>query len=436
MPLSNSPSLEILIEELKKKLTKMGIKKFVSLQESNIDELKVTGSIDIVLFGDAPRFFLDKINWNPNSKYRFWVFSKSSKQLLTYLIGIPEDSITVIDRYQLFPYTQPIYNFSSSKSFVYAGRFGKGKNTLLLANVFAKLQRNNLFKNHSFYFCGNEDKNEFQQNIKNLEWTNPPIFLDDLGKEWHQHPFDKPIFSSLSTYLMEDFSVSAAQAQMNAFPTLTTDWYGFNDIQGTVNIKIPTELCLSENIELASTQISKLIISQTQMETDLSSVKLPVTSDLQPPSAWVTGEELIKLIDSISPFNKALMHCYFFVKISGDGQITPLHILLRNNSLTFLKELRGPALGRYALKDGIFSMYDENTNKCVVFLSEFTDYFEINGNAAKLFACIGADVDIGELAFALLPDLYDEDGYVLKEVYDFILKAKDFNLIEEIETSS
>ena len=70
--------------------------------------------------------------------------------------------------------------------------------------------------------------------VSKLPWTTPPSFNGYVHPEkWLQDEMASPAYFNLSCYEMEDFGVSAAQAQAAGWPCLLSDWGGFQDVRGS-----------------------------------------------------------------------------------------------------------------------------------------------------------------------------------------------------------
>ncbi len=232
-------SVEQISELLEGYFRRRKISTYCVLWREVCDEFrKKTGLVDVVLLGDAPYYFADEDFWNPRAQYRFWVLSRTGGRLLSRLIGIPEWSIGVVDRYELVPAAENVYPISESTAFVYAGRVLPDKNVAVLAQTLCLLQDSTTFADHGAVFCGPDWPASFQTEILRLPWRKPPVFLGDLGPGWKRQDFQKPAFVTLSTFRFEDFSPAIAQAQSRGIPVVATDWYGLRDLRGPGVIRV------------------------------------------------------------------------------------------------------------------------------------------------------------------------------------------------------
>jgi hypothetical protein len=90
-------------------------------------------------------------------------------------------------------------------------------------------------------------KKKIQKLIADLDWSIDPVFCENLGPHaWYREKIHNPMLVSLSTHFMEDFSVSAAQAQAQGWPCLVPSWGGFQDICGPNVLKFSPHLVASE----------------------------------------------------------------------------------------------------------------------------------------------------------------------------------------------
>lgn len=84
--------------------------------------------------------------------------------------------------------------------------------------------------------------------MNELPWTKPPQYLGDFPeKQWLCGAYENPVAISLSTYLMEDFGVSLAQAQQAGWPCIVSDWGGHADIKGRNIIRVPSQFLFLAN---------------------------------------------------------------------------------------------------------------------------------------------------------------------------------------------
>src|SRR5690606_23971117 len=84
---------------------------------------------------------------------------------------------------------------------------------------------------------------ELKDYIKKMSWTSEPQIIQDLGpNQWLSEVGSDDVLINLSSYWMDDFSVSIAQAQEKGLPVLITDIGGMSDVVGSNVLKIPAHL--------------------------------------------------------------------------------------------------------------------------------------------------------------------------------------------------
>lgn len=254
-------------------------------------EWPTTGTVEVVLIGDA-HWHLTRLNhWPSKLNYRFWVLSHQSKKSLNKLFKIPLKKINVIDRYQLFPYQKPTYSFSEASSFLFSGRIVTGKNFDLTKDVIKKLRKKRKFKNFEFFVCGPDMVPQLGE----------PNILGDLGKDWIDYNFKNPILINLSTYNFEDFSVSVAQAQAAGFPVITSQWYGLKDVGG-YSISVPSAWIFNKKAQ----KIANYIYQQAR-----SPQLKPIKKNKFIISETVSGKNLKKYFSRVDGKTLELVENYF-----------------------------------------------------------------------------------------------------------------------------
>jgi len=215
------------------------------------ERLLETKEVNVLLLGAAVENFFQCEQW-PNKKYRFFCLSSRIKKIFLDLCFFSESEISVIDRYDLFPADLMKARWPNAQedwNFVYAGRISDHKNIdfLLYFIFFLQLLRKNKvtltlagpFDNmthryvpHSLY--GSYEKRFFQI-LEKLPWQEKPKYLGIRDSEdWKDVGEDNPIYINFSSFIFEDFSVSAAQAQSWGWPVVLTQWGGFLDVAGKI----------------------------------------------------------------------------------------------------------------------------------------------------------------------------------------------------------
>ena len=210
--------------------------------------------IDIVLFGSFIQRFFETGNLT-GQNYRFWVLSKQVKNTMTNMLGMPEESITVIPRSEICHPGELIEMQGDSFDLVFSGRISPVKNIefYLFFNYFLQKEYNincrpilfGDFDNITHDQYGRQLPIDYQQLIrkicKQLNWQNEPQFMGLYPSgEWTKHKdLVNPIFCSFSTYSKEDFGVSLGQAEMEGWPAIISCWGGHLDSQQANIYKVP-----------------------------------------------------------------------------------------------------------------------------------------------------------------------------------------------------
>lgn len=259
--------------------------------------------IDIVLYGSFVQRFFETGNLIGDN-YRFWVLSNQVKKVLTELLGMPEDSITVIPRSEICPPGQAKEIQNDSFDLVFSGRISPVKNIefYLLFNYF--LQKDHQvncrpvlfgnFDNITHDQHGRQLPKDYQHFIqelsKGLDWNTKPKFMGLYpSDEWVKHKeLNHPVFSSFSTYSKEDFGVSFGQAEMEGWPALVSGWGGHLDSICSNVLKVPMtrlaestdELPIIEGKARALARDFVLNKSMFLLETKIENFQLPAPLSL------------------------------------------------------------------------------------------------------------------------------------------------------------
>lgn len=409
-----SPSLGTLSSRLDIFFKNLGISRFVVLTATSKQLLLAQDTCDVVLVGDAPSYFLEPALWKMRGSYRFWVLSNVAREFFSRLSGLPEEHFSVIPRSALFEVTEPKYTIADSLSFVYAGRCLQGKNLALLGRVVSQLQGLPEFKNHRFFFAGSGGFESLIDELKHLKWSHPPEYLGDLGSDWVRYPFPRPVYLNLSTYAMEDFSVGTAEAQQQGWPVVVSDWFGLEDVNGREVIRIDPELCVDcpenvaqivEEIRCGSAESREAAIQEADP------VTLPTETDCL---RWV------RLLKGMGEYEKAFSHCYFHLKLGGDGEDSP--------DFDWDGKHQSLKLGKFKhSEDVIFRETRSGARLSAVHLIN-NDIYEMQGTFAKLFRCLAPAYDAATLMSVLDPQFADDPALV-DEVRRLLYDAVEAQLI-------
>jgi glycosyltransferase involved in cell wall biosynthesis len=316
---------------------------------SSLDEQKLhSGNVpkNITIFGDfvismhdlSP--FFDKIK-------SIHLLCRKSVEIAKCLYPEASELIHLIPRYELYPAgpkSKPLSQ-KDKLTFVYPGRISRSKNIELLVSVFYQLSK--IF-DCEFKLLGDYDrvisfqensilnplsldqwKERFNSHLKRYQWKHKPELIRDLTPEnWLSLVPTNSILISMSTYYMEDFSVSMAQGQAEGFPCIVPDLGGFSDLIGNV-LKIPNHFIRSNNTEIFGKHIDTYALKIAEyiknnfktlnsMDTALSpliksSIRLP--GNIQD----IRGNRIIHFF--ANPIGQKFMHQYYKVWGSSKTKI-------------------------------------------------------------------------------------------------------------------
>ncbi len=241
------------------------IENYIFLESFNLPSTKMLKNNDIaILFGDFLACF-SFLNENNTGIKKVYVLCHKAKKLIESCESDKEIKVEVIKRYHLFKRSKiekPLPNIIKDKvRLVYAGRITQAKNIKIFVKLANQLQKIN--PQISVKFFGEYDdflnidfnakkliysyQAEVEKCISDLDWINPPSFTHELSAtEWPLKLEPQDVVVNLSTYWMDDFSVSLAQAQEIGTPIICTDIGGLSDLTGKNIIKVPSYLFDSE----------------------------------------------------------------------------------------------------------------------------------------------------------------------------------------------
>lgn len=259
------------ISLLKEKATKYLEQQFaissIWIPDEDTRYVDSTPTQDVLLMGGFLQRFLETGNW-PDTAYRFWVCSNSTKSVMTKLLSFMDDEISVLPRYNLFAKGLE-KNFQKEKiNLVYAGRLSPSKNIECLLRTVCYLQNKyNLpvelhifgdFDNFTSPDRGRWEPFSYQEHIElvcaTLKWKAKPHFYGrQKPLEWINTPIENPVYINFSTFIFEDFNVALAQTQEHGWPYILSHWGGFQDQTLTNGVFIPWKM-------IARTDESKALI--------------------------------------------------------------------------------------------------------------------------------------------------------------------------------
>jgi glycosyltransferase involved in cell wall biosynthesis len=198
---------------------------------------------DVVLMGDALLLLTNSFLWPKTGSFRFWVLSESHKTMLINEFGLTEMEISVIPRNLILPEKQTIRSWpdlDQESTFVISSRLDKEKNihfTLHLASVLQK----KFPRMRVAIFSPSQKDEEAKKLISRFKWKLQPKYYGDKGFHWYKAPLVNPFLVNFSTYALEDFGVSIAQARNKGWPVLLSDWKVFREVGPSMNLKISAE---------------------------------------------------------------------------------------------------------------------------------------------------------------------------------------------------
>jgi radical SAM protein with 4Fe4S-binding SPASM domain len=212
--------------------------------------------VDIILFGNFFRRVSECKEWPKH--FRIWVLCQASKETLLHFFNFKDEEISIIPRYELWGINENakpfLQNVNSDFDLVYSGRISAVKNIELAVLVAFNLQTlfnypltlhligpfDNLGLQQFGQAYADDYKSRVLELINSLNWIRPPVIHAPTAPNvWPLLPFVNPILINFSTFMMEDFGVSVAQAQEMGWPCILSDWGAHKDIVGKV-IKVPS----------------------------------------------------------------------------------------------------------------------------------------------------------------------------------------------------
>lgn len=232
--------------------------------------------VDVIFLGNPLNFITQRHLWPLQMKFRLWVLCETNKKILTYIIGLKTEEVSVIPRSLLFPIKKTILFkenfFNEDITLIYSGRLTHEKNFSLVVEVVNMIQ-NKSKKIIDFSICSpllsQSRKKEIMSEFNKYQWKYNPKILGDLGTNWHKKIAKNSVLISLSTYRQEDFGVSVAQFQQLGRPIILSDWSGHRDVEGPNVIKISPKLIIQENAK----KIAQLCLNKRTPEKSCSQLK-------------------------------------------------------------------------------------------------------------------------------------------------------------------
>lgn len=346
---------------------------YTGTQSSTLKSIDSEKVVHVVLMGDFLRKFFQSGNWIFENLH-FWVLCNRSKKVMVELLGLPENTVSVIPRYKLFPIKDTSLKSKSSKvDFVYSGRISASKNIKFLLALISELQTTysldctlNFYGWYDTDFPENEGRRQefnypemIDSFVKKLKWSEPPLFHGKKGSEdWISDKLENPILLNFSTYTSEDFGVSIAQAQSNHWPSVLSAWGGHLDAtEGKVlfinsswiphdHHRDPTIVCLAktigkfvfnkfscENLESSpSKRASHPLETETITITSLDKIRRNISKKIGLETPMLGRDRMDLFCDSNSGHWFIKQYEHFFSKSAGKKIIIIDHDLESNHS--------------------------------------------------------------------------------------------------------
>jgi hypothetical protein len=237
--------------------------RFYADHNSSIDiNVESDEIIDVIFFGDCFKKFFESGNWI-FYKCRFWVLSRSNKNILEEVLLARKDSVHIIPRDELFTRIDGAeIDWSKKLSFVFAGRISAQKNIssmiffthhLIGMGVDCSLDLFGEFEDTFHEDYGRRVHENYREEIntlvKELDLVQKINFHDRVdGDTWCEFDLENPVYLSLSNYICEDFGCSIAQAQERGWPVVISDWGGHRDVEGQNIYKIPSSYIVQSHL--------------------------------------------------------------------------------------------------------------------------------------------------------------------------------------------
>ncbi|MCR9204483.1 MAG: glycosyltransferase, partial [Halobacteriovoraceae bacterium] len=220
------------------------------------------GLTDVVLFGNAYKTIFQSGNW-PFEKLRLWVLSHSLKEFFENEFSQGEFKVNLIPRSEILK-VDPAKDCAGSGpvQYIYAGRLSFQKNLKLLLATFEELKKSkpdselHLFGDFDDTIhenLGRRVRESYRDELENFRrdfTSNEDVYFHGKVErdDWIKREWSNPTFISLSTFLSEDFGVSASQAAAEGWPIILSQFGGHRDVEASKLFHIGSELCLNDHL--------------------------------------------------------------------------------------------------------------------------------------------------------------------------------------------
>jgi hypothetical protein len=237
--------------------------------------------------------------------------------VLVDLMGLPEDSIGVIPRYQLAPRLKPkarrVLDLQQDFDLIYSGRIQSHKNFALVCATASALQHATE-KRVRFYICGarlDQARDTIKKELAQHRWKTQPSILGDLGENWFKSRWKNPVLINLSTFCYEDFGVSVAQADRMGWPMILSEWGGHLDVRAPGAIFVPADLVLESQRRKSKAKAAKQIVALcASSRSALKSESPKLNKTFENPKA-IDRETILKAVSEMNPKTREAVEKYF-----------------------------------------------------------------------------------------------------------------------------
>jgi glycosyltransferase involved in cell wall biosynthesis len=255
-----------------------------------------------------------------NREYGLFCLCSRVRAIMSTFFDIPKESISVIDRYKLFPMLESEQSFpehGQSWTMVYAGRICPAKNidALIRVNSILQMKYN---EDVQLYLYGNFDLDEsvypytrqtsyksyIEHLISSLPFKKKPILGGKVATEaWMNQSFINPVYCSFSSSHHEDFGVSAAQANQLGWPMILTNVGAHVDIVNLSTNAMLISLAHMSNhqyldyfLDLNAQRIARVIWQRKFQRNENQASDFSLITDVK--TKKIMGKKLISLIEN------------------------------------------------------------------------------------------------------------------------------------------
>ncbi|EQC45614.1 hypothetical protein [Bacteriovorax sp. Seq25_V] len=265
----------------------------------NLDiTFKKSDVVDIVLFGHGLKNIFSYKLFPRTSRFTFWVLNSNFKKRFVHYLGLPSDSIGVLDRYELFPpIVEREYDLPKLSNFIYSGRPLTLKNfelTIMLLNHYKKMTNEAVKLEVCSPMFKKSDFIRYIPESNDIEIE----FLGDLGIDWYkkvENPHDKTLIN-LSLDPFDDFNVSVAQWQQIGGGTIVSTFGPYAHLRGKNIIRISSNKLL-ESIDCDYSENSLDTIVEIMCKSSQENSLLASSDDLSLKS--LSWDEVASFVENV-----------------------------------------------------------------------------------------------------------------------------------------